>query len=70
MEVQKQIESKLASAFTVAHMEINNESHMHNVPAGSESHFRVVLVSDGFIGKLAVKRHQLSLIHISEPTRR
>ncbi|GAA4649864.1 transcriptional regulator BolA [Kistimonas scapharcae] len=59
MEVQERIECKLASAFAGAHMEINNESHMHNVPAGSESHFRVVLVSDSFIGKLPVKRHQM-----------
>ena len=59
MEVQERIKSKLASAFAAAHMEINNESHMHNVPAGSESHFRVVLVTDSFAGKLPVKRHQM-----------
>ncbi|KRP22380.1 MAG: hypothetical protein ABS22_08865 [SAR92 bacterium BACL16 MAG-120322-bin99] len=40
-------------------MDVTNESHMHSVPAGSESHFKVVLVSDSFAGKRLVQRHQL-----------
>lgn len=31
---------------------------MHNVPPGSESHFKVTLVSDLFAGLRLVKRHQ------------
>ena len=31
---------------------------MHNVPPGSESHFKVTLVSDKFDGLRLVKRHQ------------
>ncbi|SDS52654.1 transcriptional regulator, BolA protein family [Halopseudomonas litoralis] len=40
------------------HLELLNESHMHNVPPGSESHFKLVIVSDEFQGLNAVKRHQ------------
>lgn len=40
------------------HLELTNESHMHNVPPGSESHFKLVIVSEQFEGLNAVKRHQ------------
>jgi stress-induced morphogen len=59
MSVQQQIEAKLAGALPLAHIEVVNESHMHSVPSGSETHFKVVLVSSDFDGKRAVARHQL-----------
>ncbi|MCV6613941.1 MAG: BolA family transcriptional regulator [Cellvibrionaceae bacterium] len=40
------------------HLELSNESHMHNVPPGSESHFKLVLVSPEFNGLRQVARHQ------------
>jgi BolA protein len=39
---------------------------MHNVPPGSESHFKVVLVSSEFEDKMPVKRHQLVYKILSE----
>jgi len=59
MTVQSTIESKLATAFEPEHLRVINESHNHNVPAGSESHFRVVMVADAFRGKPLVARHRL-----------
>lgn len=56
--VQSRIEAKLQSAFTPAVLQVVNESHMHSVPPGSETHFKVVVVSDLFAGKRAVARHQ------------
>ena len=53
------IEQKLRDALAPAHLEVVNESHMHNVPKGSETHFKVVVVSDRFEGLSPVKRHQL-----------
>ena len=53
------IEDKLARGMAIAHLEIVNESDNHNVPSGSESHFKVVVVSDAFEGKSLVARHQL-----------
>ena len=41
------------------HMEIFNESFMHNVPEGSESHFKVVIVSSQFQDKMLVARHRM-----------
>lgn len=58
MTVQASIEQKLKTAFMPAVMEVVNESYMHSVPPGSETHFKVVVVSDLFEGKRAVARHQ------------
>ena len=59
MSVQTDIEAALEAAFAPAHMEVANESHMHSVPPNSETHFRVVLVTQQFDGKRQVARHQL-----------
>lgn len=58
MQMQKQIEDKLRGHFAPLHLEVADESHMHNVPEGSESHFRVVLVSAQFEGKPLLQRHR------------
>ena len=59
MSVQAHVEAKLRQGLEPSHLEVINESHMHSVPAGSETHFKVVVVSDKFEGLSAVKRHQL-----------
>ena len=35
-----------------------NESHMHNVPPGSETHLKLVVVSSAFDGMSRVNRHR------------
>jgi BolA protein len=57
MKVQALIEEKL-QALEPAYLQIENESHRHAVPANSETHFKVTLVSSHFEGVLPVKRHQ------------
>lgn len=57
--MHKTIRDKLTDAFAPLHLEVTNESHMHDVPPGSESHFKIVLVSDHFEGKSLIKRHRL-----------
>jgi len=56
--IREQIETKLRAAFEPAHLDVVNESHSHNVPAGSESHFKVVIVSDRFVGERFLTRHR------------
>lgn len=58
MEVQNTIEAKLADAIALKHLEVINESGNHNVPPGSESHFKVVLVADEFADMKLVQRHR------------
>jgi BolA-like protein 1 len=57
--VQEAIESKLRASLDPSHLEVINESYMHSVPKGSETHFKVVVVSARFVGLSPVKRHQL-----------
>lgn len=59
MTVQQTLETKLAERFDPAHLEVRNESGGHNVPAGSETHFKVVLVAQAFAGKPLLARHRL-----------
>jgi len=58
MSVKEVIESKLSEGFSPSYCEVVNESSMHNVPAGSESHFKLIIVSDTFDNLSLVKRHQ------------
>jgi BolA protein len=58
MNVQSRIEDKLAGTILLAHMEVINESDRHNVPSGSESHFKLVLVSDEFTDLSLLDRHR------------
>ena len=56
--IQDHVKQSLAERFSPLFLETVNESHMHNVPPGSESHFKVTLVSSEFDGLRMVTRHQ------------
>ena len=58
MTTQEIIQQKLQAAFSPMHLEVINESDNHNVPKGSESHFKVVLVSQAFAGESLIARHR------------
>lgn len=56
--IQKTLESKLHAAFSPLYLEVINESHMHSVAPGSESHFKVVMAAEDMTSLSRVKRHQ------------
>lgn len=56
--IEKKIIDSLNENFKLASLKIVNESFMHNVPEGSESHFKIVIVSDNFIKKSLIQRHK------------
>jgi len=58
MGTNQQALEQALQALAPSHIELLNESYMHSVPPGSESHFKAILVSDQFNGLNAVKRHQ------------
>jgi len=58
MSIKQVIESKLAAGLSPLHLDVVNESDNHNVPQGSESHFKVVLVCDEFEGERLIGRHR------------
>ncbi|MEN0057414.1 MAG: BolA family protein [Bdellovibrio sp.] len=49
----------LQGALSPVHMELENESFKHAVPPGSESHFKVLIVSDKFTGLSRLDRQRL-----------
>jgi len=59
MSAIKSIEIKLKTKLDPSHLEVINESHLHSVEPGRESHVRIVAVSDKFESLNLVKRHQL-----------
>jgi len=57
--VERAIRAKLEAGLApVSHLDVVNESHMHSVPRGSESHFKVVAVSPAFQGMGLLERHR------------
>lgn len=59
MSIQSDIESKLTDRFQPSHLQVINESGNHNVPAGSESHFKVIIVSNEFDKQSLINRHRM-----------
>jgi stress-induced morphogen len=66
MAVESIIIEKLHTDLSPVQLEVVNESHMHSVPANSETHFKVVIVSPLFEGKRSVARHQMIYACLSQ----
>lgn len=58
MSIEVTIENKLLAEFEPDFLEVDNESYMHNVAPGSESHFKVTIVTDRFVGQRLINRHR------------
>ena len=58
MDIEQELRARLERSFDPVELQVINESHQHNVPLNSQTHFKVVLVSAAFVGKRAVQRHQ------------
>lgn len=59
MKVQTAIEEKISASLAPTYLEVLNESNQHNVPPGSESHFKVTVVSEQFDSKMLIARHRI-----------
>ena len=57
--IESQIVNTLSSFMNLASLKIVNESFMHNVPEGSESHFKIVVVTNDFNNLSIIQRHKL-----------
>jgi BolA protein len=58
MNRKARLEDCLSHGLNPMHLEVLDESHMHNVPAGAESHFKVLAVSELFAGEKLIDRHR------------
>jgi BolA family transcriptional regulator, general stress-responsive regulator len=59
MTIEDDIHTKIATALQPQHLEVINESNNHSVPPGSESHFKLVIVTTAFNDKTLVARHRI-----------
>lgn len=66
MSRHEQIETRLKETFAPTHLVIENESHQHSVKPGSETHFKVVVVSPTFEGLSLVARQRKVNASLSE----
>lgn len=58
MSVATQIETKVNQALAPEVLEVTNESNRHSVAPGSETHFKLVIVSAKFANQNRVQRHR------------
>jgi stress-induced morphogen len=56
---EQRILETLTGALAPVHLEVENESSQHSVPPGSETHFKVLIVSEAFTGKSRIDRQRL-----------
>ena len=56
--VSQSIVLKLQNAFAPSHLDVQNESAGHNVAPGSETHFKVIVVSNLFEAMPLLSRHR------------
>lgn len=60
---EQTMREKLMSELQPTRLDIVNESHMHaghrSSPGTGESHFRVFIVSQRFVGKTRIERHRM-----------
>lgn len=67
--VENSIREKLEAALKPLHCNVINESYMHNVPKNSETHFKVVVVSEKFdkqpLIKVSTNFRALIIIHFT-----
>ena len=63
MSVTGRLREKLMVGLRPTRLDVINESELHaghrNSPGTGESHFRILVVSEAFIGKSRVERHRL-----------
>jgi BolA protein len=57
--IESQIINTLSNSMNLSSLKIINESFMHNVPKASESHFKIVVVTNDFNNLSIIKRHKL-----------
>jgi len=58
MSVADTIRAKLTKGLAPLHLDVLNESHKHNVPPGSESHFKLIVASAAFTDMKPLQRHR------------
>lgn len=59
MSIATHIHTKITQALTPEALEVINESNRHAVAPGSETHFKLVIVSAQFTSQNRIQRHRI-----------
>ena len=65
MSIQAVIEQKLIASFAPQRLRIDNDSRRHAGPA-TDSHYRLIIVADEFVGASRVQRQRLVYACLAE----
>lgn len=60
MLIENRIKKKIEENFMPLFFNVVNESHLHHGHQNQDTHFRIEIVSENFIGKSQLARHRLS----------
>lgn len=60
--IEQAISSALTEKLQPIHLKVVNESYMHNVPKGAETHFKVLVVSAKFESLPLIKVFKMHFI--------
>lgn len=66
MTRKQKIETHLTRHLKPVLMDILNESYLHHVPEGSETHFKAMIVSQQFVNLSRVERHRRVMALLAE----
>ena len=58
MNIKKELTKIIEKSFDVDTLKVVDESFKHNVSKGAQSHFKVIIISNDFIGKSQLERHK------------
>ena len=52
------IKTLCCNSININSIDVINESHLHNTPLNSETHFKLIIVTDDFVGLKLIERHK------------
>jgi len=56
--ITERIEKKLKEKFKPIYLKVINESSHHEAPVETETHFKVIIISDEFSNQIFISRHR------------
>jgi BolA protein len=58
MNIALKIKTLCCNSININSIDVINESHLHNTPLNSETHFKLIIVTDDFVGLKLIERHK------------
>jgi stress-induced morphogen len=69
MNIALKIKTLCCNSININSIDVINESHLHNTPLNSETHFKLIIVTDDFVGLKLIERHKKVHKVLARPSR-